>query len=115
MEKRAARWKPSARVKAQGRLLVHPGFPGMAPDGYDDSIFVSRAYALLHRGFWNPLCSTAVPIQAGGHVTVKDIHLASLEPRRIRLPDILLETPQNSCLPLSSLGGKWALRFLSFI
>lgn len=33
---------------------------------------------------------------------LKDTGLASLEPRRIRLPDAFLETPQNSYLPLSS-------------
>ena len=38
-------------------------------------------------------------------MTVKDTHLASLEPRRIRLPHILLEIPKNSYLPFSSRGG----------
>lgn len=33
---------------------------------------------------------------------LKDTGLASLEPRRIRLPDTFLETPQNSYLPSRS-------------
>lgn len=44
----------------------------------------------------------------------KDTGLACLEPRRIRLPDTFLETPQNSYLPLSS-GGMWILRFPLFV
>ena len=89
-------------------------FPRGWPDGFGYCIFVFLSTTPAQRWLAKSSCSTASE-QAGGHVTVKDTHLASLEPRRLRLPDILLEIPQNSSLPLSSLGesGPWDSRHVS--
>lgn len=113
-----SRWRELEEAWCQGKSLGEAGqgpLPSVCPDpsgpphGVEPStlgcnIFVSGAGHPALGRLANSSRSTATPQWAGGHVMVKDTHLAYLEPGRIRLPDTL-EIPPNSYLPLIH-GGK---------